>query len=168
VTSRSALDRALSRTLAPFPGISRWWAKRTATASSEAPVPWEPFTKRFGEARAAVITTGGFHLPDQPPFDSDRGDPSWREIPSDVDLGSLRISHTHYDTRGAKRDPDILFPLDRLRELVEEGVLGSVAPTSYSLMGYIPQIATLIEKTAPAIAEGLRREKVDFTLLIPA
>jgi hypothetical protein len=35
-------------------------------------------------------------------------------------------------------------------------------------MGYIPQIATLIEKTAPAIAEGLRREKVDFTLLIPA
>lgn len=168
VSFQSVVDRALSRGLAPLPGVVRWWADRSATAHAAGPVPWTPFTKRFAEARAAVITTGGFHLPEQPGFDCDRGDPSYREIPADVDPGELRISHTHYDTRDAREDPNILFPLDRLEELVAEGALGSIAPTHYSLMGYIPQIDALVGRTAPAIADRLRHEQVDLALFTPA
>jgi len=165
---RAVVDRAVSRLLAPFPDVSRRWAERSATARAEGPVPWTAFTKRFADARVAVVTTGGFHLPDQPGFDCDRGDPSFRAIPGDVDLGRLAITHTHYDTRDARQDPNILLPLDRLRELVDEGAMGSLAPTHYSLMGYIPQIGALVEETAPAMAEGLRREEVDVLLLTPA
>jgi D-proline reductase (dithiol) PrdB len=168
MTLKGVRDRAVSRLLAPFPELPRRWAERSATARAEGPVPWTPFTKRLGESRVAVVTTGGFHLPDQPGFDCDRGDPSFREIPADTDLGRLAITHTHYDTRDARRDPNILLPLDRLRELVEEGAIRSLAPTHYSLMGFIPQIATLVEVTAPAIAAGLRREEVDALVLTPA
>lgn len=162
------LDRAVARVLAPFPQLVRRWAERSATARATGPVPWAPFTKRFAQSRAAVITTGGFHLPDQRTFNCDRGDPSFREIPSDVDLRGIEISHTHYDTRDAQRDPNILLPLERLRELVSEGVLGSLAPTHYSLMGYIPQVDALVDETAVAIAERLRSEAVDLALLVPA
>ena len=165
---RSAYDRAVSRVLAPFPGVPRWWAERSARARAEGPVPWAPFTKKLSESRCAVITTGGFHLADQPGFDCDHGDASFRAIPADADLTGIRITHTHYDTRDARSDPNILLPLDRLRELVGEGALGSLAPTHYSLMGYIPQIDELLKVTASAIVKGLRREEVDFVLLSPA
>lgn len=168
MTLRSVVDRAMARVLAPFPQLPRRWAERTATARADGPVPWTPFTGKLGAARVAVITTGGFHLPDQPGFDCDAGDPSWRALPAEVDLRTLRVTHTHYDSRDARRDPNILLPLDRLRELVGERALGSLAPTHYSLMGYIPQVEALVEETAPAIAERMRGEEVDLVLLTPA
>lgn len=168
MTWRSALDRAVARALAPLPEVQRRWARRTATAEPGGDVPWTPFDGPFSEARVAVVTTGGFHLRDQPPFDCDRGDPSFREIPAGTPLGDLEISHTHYDTRDARTDPNILLPLDRLRELVDAGSLGSLAPTHYSLMGFIPQVDALTSETAPAIARRMGREEVDLALLTPA
>lgn len=165
---RSAIDRAVARALAPVPEVQRWWARRSATAEAGGEVPWAPFRKPFAASRVAVVTTGGFRLAGQPGFDCDRGDPSFRRIPDDVDLSTLEIDHTHYDTRDAAADPNILLPLDRLRELVDEGALGSIAPTHYSMMGYVPQVAELVEETAPAIAEGMASEEVDLALLTPA
>lgn len=165
---KGTVDRTVARVLAPVPEVLRWWARRSARARSEGEVPWTPFAKRFAESRVAVVTTGGFHRPGEPGFDCDRGDPSFREVPGDFPLGDLRISHTHYDTRDARRDPNILLPLDRLREVVEEEGLGSLAPTHFSLMGYIPQVETLVGETAPAIAKRMGREEVDMALLTPA
>ena len=53
----------------------------------------------------------------------------------------------------------IVFPLDRLNELVEEGALGSVAGTHYAFMGHIDgeHIATLVKKTAREVADKLKR-----------
>lgn len=165
---KGVMDRTVSRLLAPLPDVARWWARKTATAVAEGEIPWTPFHQSFAKARVAVVTTGGFHLPDQTPFDCDAGDPSFRTIPADAPLDSLEISHTHYDTRDAREDPNILLPLDRLRELVEEGVLGSLAPTHYSMMGYVPQVEILVEETVPRLIEGMRSEEVDFALLTPA
>lgn len=165
---KGAMDRAVSRLLAPFPDVARWWTRKTATAVAEGEIPWTPFDASFAKARVAVVTTGGFHLSDQEPFDCDAGDPSFRTIPAAVPLASLEISHTHYDIRDARKDPNILLPLDRLRELVEEGVLGSLAPTHYSMMGYVPQVEVLVEETAPRLVEGMRSEEVDLALLTPA
>lgn len=168
MTLRGVVDRAVSRALAPFPEVLRWWARRSATARAEDGTPWTPFAARFADARIAVVTTGGFRFADQPAFDCDRGDPSFREIPAETPLDRLVVDHTHYDTRDAARDPNVLFPLDRLRELVEEGALGGLAPTHYSMMGYVPQTAELVEETAPAIASAMTSEEVDFALLTPA
>lgn len=165
---KGAIDRTVSRALAPFPDLVRWWARRAATARSGDGIPWIPFEKRFADARVAVLTTGGFRLPEQPAFDCDRGDPTFRRLPASVDLAGLEIDHTHYDTRDARKDPNILLPLDRLRELVDEGALGGLAPTQYSMMGYVPQVDALLEETAPAIAAGMASEEVDLALLTPA
>lgn len=168
MTWKSALDRTISRAIAPFPPVQRWWTRRALSAEAEGETPWAPFERRFAESRIAVVTTGGFRFADQPAFDCDAGDPSYREIPSDVVLAELVVDHTHYDTRDAEADPNILLPLDRLRELVAEDVLGSLAPTHYSMMGYVPQTTALVEETAPEIARRMRSEEVDFALLTPA
>ncbi|MDX1660601.1 MAG: glycine/sarcosine/betaine reductase selenoprotein B family protein [Gemmatimonadota bacterium] len=165
---KSAVDRAISRLLAPFPDVARWWTRKSAKAEVGGETPWTPFGKRFAESRVAVLTTGGFHLADQEPFDCDAGDPSYRAIPADAPLDALEITHTHYDTRDAREDPNILLPVDRLRELVDEGALGSLSPTQYSMMGYVPQTVALVEETAPRIVEGMRSEEVDLALLTPA
>jgi hypothetical protein len=61
-------------------------------------------------------------------------------------------------------------PLERLQELVAEGVIGCLAKTHYTLMGHIDgrHIATLVEQEASAIAEKLKDDQVDLVLLTPA
>ena len=61
---------------------------------------WSPgtrLTKPLKDATLALITTAGLHLPTQPPFDFKvrGGDFSFREIPYDVDVADLQISHPH-------------------------------------------------------------------------
>jgi hypothetical protein len=48
------------------------------------------------------------------------------------------------------------------------GVVGSVADTHYSIMGYQGNDAsTLEQESAPAIAESMRNEEVDLAILAP-
>lgn len=135
---------------------------------------WRPgaeLRKPLSEARVAVITTAAFHLPDQPPFDETfrGGDYSYRVIPADADLGSLGIAHKSdaFDATGIERDKNLALPLDRLRELAAEGLIGSVAPRHFSFMGSIPAPGRLVAETAPEAAAMLREDEVDAVLLTP-
>lgn len=136
--------------------------RREPVASAEPRVPPE-------EARVAVLSTGGALAPGQEPFDTGKtGDPTFRSIPSDVDPARLRWVHPHYDTTLAAEDPDCIFPLRLLRGLAAEGEIGSVAPTSYSMMGYAPLTRPVVGETAPAVGELMQGEEVDAALLCPA
>ncbi|MFQ5679785.1 MAG: glycine/sarcosine/betaine reductase selenoprotein B family protein [Gemmatimonadota bacterium] len=120
-------------------------------------------------ARVALVSTGGAHLPGQEPFDTGKlGDPSFRRIPRDTEPDGLRWVHPHYDTTIPREDVDAVFPLPLLRRLEAEGAIGSLAPTAYSMMGYIPLVGRLIRETAPAIGELMQGEAVDAALLCPA
>lgn len=122
-----------------------------------------------GEARVAVLSTGGAVAPGQEPFDTGKtGDPTFREIPSDTPAERLRWVHPHYDTALAEEDPDCVFPLRLLRGLDREGEVGSVAPTAVSMMGYAPITRPVVEETAPAVGELMQGEEVDAALLCPA
>ena len=60
------------------------------------------------------------------------------------------------------------LPLDRLRALVDEGVVGAIAESHYSIMGYQGNdSSTLEQESAPAIAEAMKSEEVDLALLAP-
>lgn len=83
----------------------------------------------------ALITTAGVHLHDQEPFDID-GDNSWRVIPGDVESTQLMITHDHFDHRDADQDVNCVFPIDRLRELANEGIIAGVSNTHLGFMGY--------------------------------
>ena len=128
--------------------------------------PWAPFDKPLSEARVALITTGGAYVRDaQEPFVDD--DPSYRVIPSATAASAIDIFHVHYDTSNAEKDINVIFPIDRLRDMETEGAIGSLATDFYGFMGFIigDNIPVLMEETAPAVARALVDDGVDAALI---
>jgi hypothetical protein len=123
----------------------------------------------LSEARLALISTGGFVAPGGGAFNTGKfGDPSFREIPRDIDPGSLLIYHPHYDHDIARRDINSLFPVFLCMDLAKDGLIGSVAEINYSFMGYVPLTRTLERTYAPQVAGLLKQRSVDAVLLTPA
>jgi len=135
------------------------------------PVPWAPLPRPLSECRLAIVSSAGFVLPDQEGFDTNRrgGDCSFREIPSDADVTTMRECHRSdaFDHEPMRRDANIAFPLDRARELVERGRIGSIAPRHLSFMGSITAPGRLVKESAPRAANLLVRDEVDLALLVP-
>jgi D-proline reductase (dithiol) PrdB len=137
-------------------------------------VDWRPgasLKKPLSEARVAVVTTAAFFRPDQPAFDRTirGGDYSYRTIPVDTDLSTIEIAHRSdaFDIRGITSDKNLALPLDRLKSLVGQRIIGSVAPRHFSFMGSIAAPGRLIAKTAPEVAQFLLEDEVDAVLLTP-
>lgn len=173
---RTLFERLANRFFA-IPAVAQWWAKGAAERTQallqdEQGIPFTPLRKALGQCRVALLTTGGIHLPTQPPFNMDDpdGDASYRLIPGDVALETLTITHKYYDHSDADRDVNVIFPLAHLRDLVEKGVIGSLASNHFGFMGHIegPQVPILNTQTAPAVAKLLRADGVDVALLTPA
>jgi D-proline reductase (dithiol) PrdB len=98
------------------------------------------------------------------------GDPTFREIRAGARIEDLMITHNYYDHRDADRDVNVVFPIERLRELEAEGVIGGVAPRHFSFMGHIAgrHIETLVNWTGPEVAKRLKEDGVDAVFLTPA
>ena len=135
------------------------------------PVPWAPLAKPLDQCRLALLSSAGFVLPGQESFDESirGGDPSFREIPSDVDVSILLDTHRSetFDHTGLGRDPNLAFPIDRVRELEEEGRIGSVNRRHLSFMGSITAPGRLTKRTAPEAVRWLANDGVDVALLVP-
>jgi D-proline reductase (dithiol) PrdB len=135
------------------------------------PVPWQRLGKPLARCRLALVSSAGFVLPDQEPFDSARrgGDPSFREIPSDVRASLLVDAHRSetFDHSDMCRDPNLAFPIDRVRELADRGRIGSVSGRHLSFMGGITAPGRLIKHSAPEAAGTLVEDGVDVALLVP-
>ena len=134
------------------------------------PVPWAPLEGRLADARLALVSTAGFGLPGQEPFDKrPGGDYTFRVIPGDAELGELIDTHRSgsYDHGPLRSDPNLALPLDRVRELEGEGRIGAVAPRHLSFMGSIVAPGRLTRDTAPEAAELLVEDEVDVCLLVP-
>lgn len=134
------------------------------------PSPINPMSKPLRQARVAMVTTAGVHLASDPPFNlkSRTGDASYREIANDVSMERLKLSHVGYNTRKVSADLNCVFPLERLRELKVEGLVGSLSHRHFSFMGYIPIVETLLEGTGPEVAQKLHVDGVDLVLLASA
>jgi len=135
------------------------------TVNDETPFTWP--VKPLEHARLALVTTAGLHLRDDRPFEE--WDPTFRAIPADVRHADLLQSHTSigFDRTLAVRDVNVVFPIDRLRELVSRGVIGELGPTFYSFLGAQKEPERIRDETAPVVAERLRDEQVDLVLLTP-
>ncbi len=119
--------------------------------------------------RVGLLTTAGAHVDGQDPFDvtDPHGDASWRVIPDDVDLRSLRFSHSHYDTSRAEQDPNVVLPIEPLRTLAAEGTVGSASPVHVGLMGWNPDPTDVAGVTAPAVVDLFARAHVDVVVMSP-
>ena len=133
--------------------------------------PWVPLAKDLSECKVALISTAGLHLREDKPFvtDLEGGDPSFRVIPSDSNSADILQSHVSigFDHTAFYKDMNIAFPIDRLRELVERRVIGSVSENYYSFMGALRDMRRVVNDTGPQVAQRLKDEGVDLALLVP-
>ena len=126
--------------------------------------PWvegPPVARR----RVAIISTAGLNERGGRPFAL--GETGYRLIRGDLDMADMVMSHvsTNFDRSGFQQDVNVIFPIDRLRELAAEGDIDSVADYHYSFMGATDpeQMAPTIEHLAPL----LKKDRVDAVLLAP-
>jgi D-proline reductase (dithiol) PrdB len=121
----------------------------------------------LAESTVAIVTSAGIHCRGDRPFGRD--DPSFRVIPSDVGAGELLQSHSSlaFDKTAFIRDVNVVFPVDRLAELVADGRIGRVGPRHYSVMGALHDVSAVRDETAPELALRLLDDGVDLVLLTP-
>ena len=129
--------------------------------------PFVPLTKPLSEAKIGLVTTAGLQVRGDVPFVNN--DQSFRVIPSDTPARDILQSHTSigFDRTAFIRDINISFPVDRLNELVEQGVIGSLSKNYYSFMGALRNPKQIEEETGPEVARLLMAEGVDAVFLTP-
>ena len=127
-------------------------------------------TKPLSESRLTFVSTAGVQPKNTMPFDTVHpvGDYSFRRVPSDSKTSDLEIHQLKYPTFGAERDLNVIFPIERLRELVEEKFIGSLTENFFSFIGYNMDAERLERTLAEDIAEAVKAEKPDVVLLAPA
>jgi D-proline reductase (dithiol) PrdB len=168
---KTTTDRIIAKIYMRLPFLVEIWA-RTHRFITNSETPWTPIRKELGQAKVALVTTAGIHLRSDPPYDMQdkEGDPTFRQIPSRTPAQDLMITHNYYDHSDADKDIGVVFPLERLRELEFEGMIGKVASRHFSFMGHIlgRHIETLVRHTGPEVAGMLRKDGVDAVFLTPA
>jgi D-proline reductase (dithiol) PrdB len=163
-------NQSLAKVYTRLPSLGRRFAEAFSTLETRG-VPWTPLQKPLSECKVALVTTAGVHHRDQPLFDMhDRqGDPSFRVIDISRPVSDLVITHDYYDHSDADKDINIVFPIERLRELESEGVIGQAARFHYGFMGHIlgRHIETLVSQSAPDVSRKLKADAIDVVLLTP-
>lgn len=120
----------------------------------------------LSERRVAIVSTGGLHKRDDRPFTFDPRD-IYRIIPGDIEAKDLVTTHvsTNFDHSGFQQDINVMFPIERLKELAADGTIGSVADYHYSFMGAMDPAQ--MEPSARELAPVLKKDNVDAILLLP-
>lgn len=133
--------------------------------------PWTPVSKPLDQCKIALVTSSGLIRKTDKPFDlsNPNGDPTYRVIPSSTKPSDLTLSivSTNWDRSGYALDVNVLFPMDRLREMAAEGVIGGLGEEYFAFMGSIFDIDPVIKHSAPEVARRLKSSGVDVVLLTP-
>ena len=142
----------------------------TRTAVANLPCPsfdTTPFVAGavLSERRVAIVSSAALiHRGDRPfPF----GSGEYRAVPANWSNNEILLSHVsiNFDRAGFQRDVNVVYPIDRLRELAADGVIGSVAATHYTVMGSTDPAAML--DSADGIAAALLADHCDAVVLAP-
>ena len=164
-----------ARAYEPAPDAKRTWVYKDG--------PFTAPVRPLAESRVALLTSSGHfaHDDDPEPFGvvdmtqeeaEDRIDeflqvaPDLSRIPVSSGGHELRVRHGGYDVTSAALDHNVAFPIDILRALDDEGVIGELHPEAYSFMGAAAQ-RRLLKENAPEWVAMLRDAGVDVVLLVP-
>lgn len=161
--SRQPPVRYIDRTKAQYDALgygSYTWAHNPEPPAIAA------LPRPLSELRLGVIATGGIYASGQTAF-TFKDDVTYRAIPSDTPAADLRATHFAYDLTDARRDINVVFPIDALRAMVADGELGALAPNLFTCMGGIYSQRRVRDELAPALVERCRRDEIDAVLLVP-
>ncbi|TWT26023.1 glycine/sarcosine/betaine reductase selenoprotein B family protein [Planomicrobium sp. CPCC 101110] len=133
-------------------------------------VPLSHLTKPLSESKLTFVSTSGVQPVGTMPFDTVHpiGDYTYRKIPSHLKPPELEIHQLKYPTIGANQDINVIFPIERLQELAEEGIIGSLTENLFSFIGYNMDPDKLEHQLAEDIADAVVKDHADIALLSPA
>jgi len=127
-----------------------------------------PAIRNLGKARIALVTDGGL-VP--------RGNPDRIEIRSAtrfgkydiaqkerLDSGDFEVSHEGYDSMFVRQDPNRLVPVDVMRDVEREKLIGELYGKFYSTTG-VACIVDVMSKMGQKIAGDLKAEGIDGVIL---
>jgi D-proline reductase (dithiol) PrdB len=136
-------------------------------------IPFTPLKKPLSECRVTLVTTAAFLLADEEgiPLEGPKflgtNELEVFTVPSDWPAHQIICTsedHDRYQTDMA--DVNAYFPIERMREFLNEGVLGSLGKNYYrTLPNYSHRKVTEID--GPEILRQCREDLVDVALLTP-
>ncbi|MEC8001062.1 MAG: glycine/sarcosine/betaine reductase selenoprotein B family protein [Pseudomonadota bacterium] len=129
-------------------------------------LPWVVNDKPLSEKKVAIITTAGLNFREDHNFEF--VDSSYRALPRDLAASDILMTHAsvNYDRSGFQEDINVVFPVDRFKELESQGVIGRLADVNYSFMGggMLPDV---YEANARGLAKLLKADGVDAAFIVP-
>jgi D-proline reductase (dithiol) PrdB len=125
-------------------------------------IPYTPLRRDVKDCRVALVSTSGAYVDGMQPFTDN--DLSFRLIPADTDTKKIHFVPGHFDTSKGAEDANIMFPLDRLRELVAKGEIRTLAEQHIS-MGLTTELRKLKETVSWEIAEAVMKVRPDVVVL---
>ncbi len=119
----------------------------------------------LAQRRVAIVSSAALIRRGDTPFPFGSGEQ--RAVPSAWPTNEILISHVsiNFDRAGFQRDINVVYPIDRLRDLAADGTIGSVADTHYTVMGSTDPAA--MTASADAIAAALHADNVNAVVLAP-
>jgi len=126
-----------------------------------------PLSKPLKESKLGLVSTGGTYVSGQTAFYY-KDDASIRQIPSSTDIEDIRFSHImeNYLVE-AWQDPGVLFPIEQLRGMQKDGLIGALADDFVSCMGGIYSQRKVKEELIPEIEAAVNKQSLDVLLLVP-
>ena len=161
--SRQPPIRYIDRTRAQYDALgygSYQWAHNPE------PPPMAVLPGPLSELRVGMVASGGIYAAGQTAF-TYKDDVTYRAIPADVPTAELRATHFAYDLTDARRDINVVFPIDALRAIAADGEIGELAPHLFTCMGGIYSQRRVLEELGPALVERCRRDHIQAVLLVP-
>ena len=118
-------------------------------------------SKPLADSTVAMLTSGGVSHCSMPAWNPDaRNDFRLDAVDSSASAPEFQVNDSYYDTTDASIDVNCVFPIDRLRELEAEGIIGQVSSRHWSgFMGRIYSRTRVREESAPALARGAARRR---------
>ena len=127
--------------------------------------------KPLASSRLTLVSSCGVHLKTEKPLDVCHpfGDFRFMRVPSRVKHEELIIHQLKYPHDDADLDINVIFPIERLQELSQEGQLGGLTANFFSFIGYNMDPEKFERTVAAGIAEAVvEEERADCALLAPA
>lgn len=139
----------------------------TAPAKNGAFIPWTPWLRSPNQSKVALISVSGVHLKHgmHEPFQGGT-DPTFREFPQVVATQDCTLAEGQVESPWAAQDLNVLFPLERLRDLQDTGYISTVAPFAYTFAAGGPDEGALLPEAGLSVAYRLRRMGPEAVLLV--
>jgi len=125
-------------------------------------VPYTRLRRDLKDCRVALVSTSGAYAAGMHPYTEN--DLTFNLIPDDTETRLLHFVPGHFDTSKGALDPNIMFPLDRLHDLVASGEIGKTAE-HHVAMGLTTELRKLKEEVSWDIARDVLQTRPDVVVM---